>query len=352
MALEYRLFSQIDLADPFFDSLKSDYKEFTEWFNKKAAQGECTYVFYSDNGCLDGFLYLKTEDEAVSDVVPMLPAYMRIKIGTFKINAHGTKLGERFLKKVFDHALDRQINEIYVTIFDHHQSLINLFSSYGFQQVAHKTTPNGREGVYLRRVRHTPYVDPMQSYPLVNLASSTPYMLALMPEWHTRLLPDSMLVNENARIIQDVSHTNSIHKVYLGAIPGMNRLTPGTPIVIYRTTDNQGPAEYRSVATSICVIEEYRHLSSFQSKDEFLRYCGPYSVFTEPELNDFWDRRRYPHVIRFSYNVALNRRPTRQQLADEVGIDRTLRWSLVPLTPAQLLNIARLGQIDESLIVY
>lgn len=29
-------FSEIDLADDFFGSLKIDYPEFTEWFNKKS----------------------------------------------------------------------------------------------------------------------------------------------------------------------------------------------------------------------------------------------------------------------------------------------------------------------------
>ena len=33
LKLEY--FSNINLNDPFFDSLKSDYKEFSDWFNKK-----------------------------------------------------------------------------------------------------------------------------------------------------------------------------------------------------------------------------------------------------------------------------------------------------------------------------
>ena len=30
--LIYSKFSEIDLNDPFFDSLKDDYKEFSDWF--------------------------------------------------------------------------------------------------------------------------------------------------------------------------------------------------------------------------------------------------------------------------------------------------------------------------------
>ncbi|CUJ39450.1 Uncharacterised protein [Achromobacter xylosoxidans] len=351
MTIEYRTFASLDLADPFFDSLKRDYAEFPAWFEKKARQGECAYVFHSDFGVLDGFLYLKIEEDAVDDVHPSLPPSLRVKVGTFKINAHGTKLGERFLKKIFDHAVDRHVEEIYVTVFDHHEGLISLFTTYGFERVASKSTDNGVEGVYLRRMRRA-YEDPLKSYPLVSLVGTSPHLLALHPVWHTRLLPDSMLRNEDARIVQDVSHTNSIHKVYLGAMPGMSSLRPGDPLVIYRTSDNMGPAEYRSVATSICVMEEYRHISSFASLEDFLNYCNPYSVFTEAELIDFWRRRKYPHVLRFSYNIALNRRPTRQRLADDVGLNRAARWSLLPIEPDHLLRIANLGEIDESLVVH
>lgn len=351
MGMEYKAFGEIDLADPFFDSLKADYVEFSEWYRRKADAGERAYVFYSDGHVLDGFLYLKAEDEAVTDTTPPLPPARRIKIGTFKINAHGTRLGERFMKKIFDHAVDAGADQLYVTIFDQHFALIQLFLSYGFARVSNKTTHNGTEGLYLREIRNF-YNGPMLSYPLVNLNGTQPYLLALYPEWHTRLLPDSILNNEDLRIVQDISHTNSIHKVYLGAIPGMSGLRAGDPLVIYRTSDNRGPAEYRSVATSFCVMEEYRNIHSFSDLEGFLRYCAPYSVFTEPELIGFWNTRKYPHVLRFTYNIALNRRVTRQRLADEVGLDRAARWSLLPISDAQFRRIAQLGEVDESLIVH
>ncbi len=42
----------------------------------------------------------------------------RLKIGTFKVVASGFRLGERFLKIVFDNAIANKVEEIYVTIFD------------------------------------------------------------------------------------------------------------------------------------------------------------------------------------------------------------------------------------------
>ena len=79
-------FANISLADPFFDSLKADYPGFEAWFGRKATEN--AFVQYGDNGQLQAFLYLKEERDAVTDVSPQLPAAPRLKVGTFKIEAH------------------------------------------------------------------------------------------------------------------------------------------------------------------------------------------------------------------------------------------------------------------------
>ncbi|WP_130619825.1 N-acetyltransferase [Dyella amyloliquefaciens] len=347
MNLELRKFKDINLADPFFDSLKADYAEFPAWFAKKAE--DAAYVFEGDGGAIDGFLYLKVEEGEVGDVVPPLPARRRIKIGTLKINAHGTKLGERFIKKIFDHALFEQVDEIYVTVFATHTSLIALFERYGFKALAEKHTQNGTELVLVRDLR-SGYVNPTASYPLVPLNGHKVALLALYPQWHTRLLPDSILNNEDADVVEDVSHTNSIHKVYLAAMAGLSALEPGDVLLIYRTSDGAGHAHYRSVATSVCVVEEYRSIHSFPDLEAFLAYCRPYSVFTDAELRNFWAAKKYPHVIRFTYNIALKKRVTRGFMIEDVGLDAAARWGFLPLTHAQFQQIIRKGEVDESLI--
>lgn len=307
-------------------------------------------MFYNDDGKIDGFLYLKVESDAVTDVTPPLPAKARLKIGTFKINPHGTRMGERFLKKIFDHAVVNAVDELYVTVFEHHDALIRLFDKYGFSMVATKETANGIETVRLKKI-FDEYVDPLKSYPLIKIEDQNPHLLALMPEWHSRLLPDSILRTEDTSIIEDISHANSIHKVYLCAMNGVQNLHAGDPLVIYRTSDGRGAAEYNSVATSLCVIEEYRNINSFENEQEFVSYCAPYSVFSEEELKQFWARRNYPHIIRFTYNIALSKRIIRKRLADEVGLNRSARWGFLPLTAGQYSKITELGQINESLII-
>ena len=348
MNLTYQKFGGINLSDPFFDSLKSDYAEFEHWFARKA--DEFAYVFYGDAGEIDGFLYLKIENEAIDDVDPPLPPACRVKVGTLKINPHGTRLGERFLKKIFDHAVTQDAAEIYVTVFEKHAALVALFQRYGFEHRASKTTPNGIELV-LVKVMGSVDGGVLERYPLVAAGNNSMYLLSLYPQWHTRLLPDSILNNEHASIVQDVSHTNSIHKVYLASMRGMENLRQGDIILIYRTSDMAGPAHYRSVATSICVVEEYRNIRSFRSRGEFMTYCAPYSVFSSDELNDFWDRKRYPHVIRFTYNFALPKRVTRGTMIEDLGFDPSSYWGFMPLTFKQFQAVISAGGLDEGLII-
>jgi len=143
-------FKQISLSDPFFDSLKEDYAEFAEWFRKKSDNQ--AFTFRNEATLLEGFLYLKVEDGQVIDTIPQLPHARRLKIGTFKINPHGTRLGERFIKRAFDIAVDQRVSAMYVTVFAKHVGLVDLFHRYGFVQKAIKQTANGVEQVLERRL--------------------------------------------------------------------------------------------------------------------------------------------------------------------------------------------------------
>lgn len=150
MALEQKFFRDIDLGDRFFDSLRSDYTGFDDWFRSK--NENTAFISYNEFNDIDGFLYLKIEDEELSDMTPSFPKMKRVKLGTFKIDAHGTKLGERFIRLVFQFAMQNKLKEIYVTIFDKHSGLIKLLERYGFTLSARKNihTPSGQEGVYFK----------------------------------------------------------------------------------------------------------------------------------------------------------------------------------------------------------
>lgn len=348
--LRLERFQDIWFEDPFFDSLKADYIEFGEWFKKKGDHQ--AFTFRNDAGLLDGFLYLKIEVEPILDTIPPLPQCRRLKIGTFKINPHGTRLGERFIKRAFDVAVEQGVDALYVTIFEKHTALVELFMKYGFVQRAIKQTTNGQELVLERRLELV-FGDVVLDYPRIPITGDRHFILSLYPEWHSRLLPDSLLKTENSSILQDVSHSNSIHKIYLAAMGGIEQLRRGDTLLIYRTAQG-GPAYYTSVVTSLCVVEELANISQFSTVEKFLAYSAPYSIFTETELRNLYRQRRYPWIIRFTYNLALRKRPNRKALVEQVGLNANGYWGFFQISTQQLNSILQLSEDYEkaSSLVY
>jgi len=152
LAVKKVYFAQVNLQDTFFDSFREDYNDFDKWYNKKA--DEIAYVCYSNN-ILSAFLYIKVEDqnENYADIEPGFKRKKRLKIGTLKVTSNGFKIGERFLKIIFDNALQYNVSEIYVTIFDKRPEqirLISLLEEWGFSLHGLKTTPTGDEKVYVK----------------------------------------------------------------------------------------------------------------------------------------------------------------------------------------------------------
>lgn len=83
-------FTDIDLKDAFFDTLKSDYPGntnstgFVNWFKKKSDAGATALVFEDEVG-IGAFIALKQEEESIDLQGSSLPAKKRIKISTMRI---------------------------------------------------------------------------------------------------------------------------------------------------------------------------------------------------------------------------------------------------------------------------
>lgn len=348
-SLKYQKFSQFDHSDAFFNSLKESYVEFSDWLVKKARADESAYVLYDETNKIEGFLYLKVEDD-VSDVQPPLPEGLHLKIGTFKFESKGTLRGQRFIKKVFDTAISKKVDHIYVTVFEKHDYLIKLFQKYGFYKHGEKHTKNGTEFVYVRDLNNI-NGDVILDYPFLINNKENKYLLSIYPDFHTRLFPDSRLLTESPDIVQDVSHTNSIHKIYICAMKDVLRMKRGDIIIIYRTTDRQGQARFRSVISSLCVVEEIKTTHDFPTLKSYIDYCGRFSVFSDAELAKIYKEGKYPYIIRFTYNVALPKRIIRDRLINEVGLNENDYWGVMKLTNNQFNEIIRLSEVNEDFIV-
>lgn len=343
--LEKKKFENINLNDPFFDSLKSDYKEFESWFTKK--KNEEAYVFY-ENQLLQGFLYIKFEDGPIIDVEPHIYCKRALKIGTLKINPHGTRLGERFIKKALDHAISMEVDLCYVTIFEKHSTLVSLLNKYGFFKQAVKISDNGIENVLVKNLKESKK-DILLDYPLIDVRNKDKYILSIYPQYHSKMFPDSILRNESIDILEDVSYTNSIHKIYVCRMP-VYQAKRGDILVIYRTKDKGKPAEYSSVVTSICVVEEIRSQDEFKDFNEFFEYANTYSIFDKNDLK-FWYNKGGCYTVKMTYNAALSKRLIRKKLIEEFGLDRFGYWGFFKITDEQFNRILQEGGVSESIII-
>lgn len=346
--LSEKKLGDVNIADPFFDSLRSDYNGFDEWFASKA--GEKAFILEDAlTSSIEGMLYLKNEEGPVTDVTPNLTTGKWLKIGTLKINAAGTKLGERVIKKAFDRAVAEGCIGIYLSVFAHHAQLISLLEKYGFVKHGEKTTESGVERVYTKSLTKDSG-DVRLNYPRFKVRGQRYWLLAVYPEYHTQLLPDSKLVTDPVDVVKDVSHTNTIEKVYVCKL-SLSRIQPGDLVITYRTSDQKGPARYRSVATSVCVAVETKRRRDFASEAEFIDYCKKYSVFDDGELRRQYRTSNRVCTLRFLYNAAFGRRIIRDRLLNDIGVSEQPRWDLRELSEQQLREILELGEVDESLVI-
>ena len=344
--IQLEKFSTVDLSDGFFDSLKSDYPGFGEWFKRKSDAGEEAYVQRDEFHQVQAFLYLKIEEGAVEDVTPILPPKRRLKIGTFKVNGHNTRVGERFFKKAFDYAIANNVEEIYVTIFDRamQKPLIDKIKTFGFVEHGRK----GEELVFVKSL-HNDWKNVEKDYPLIHRQGRKKYVLGIYPKFHSLIFPDSSVLGERYDVMADVSHANSIHKVYVSFIPKTALLKRGDIVLTYRTTDIPGRAWFRSVVTSICVVEEVKGRDQFANADEFVRYAKTYSVFSEAQLREYF-RNPKMVIIKMTYNLPLAKRINNASLITDVHVTPDY-WGFFKISDEQFDNIVKLGECNENYFI-
>ena len=255
------------------------------------------------------------------------------------------------MKIVFDNALQYKVNEIYVTIFDRtpeQLKLIELLSEWGFIEHGTKHTSTAQEKVFVRdfstKVNLT---NPKLTFPYISRAANV-FFVPIWPDYHTELLPDSILNNESpANFVENQPHRNALSKVYISHSHERN-LQPGDIILFYRTG-----GYYVSVATTLGIVEKVHDPVS--SIEELFEICRKKTFFTHEQLQKFWDRYKTmkPFVVEFLYAYSLPKRPNLERLIqlqiikDTASVPRgfhKISWD-------DLLLILKESKSNESIVV-
>lgn len=353
--IEYKMLSvklkpiaEVDLNSKFFDTLREDYEgaKFDDWFKKKAFQKESAYVF-EDKGGLKGFLYLKVEDADEVDylkITPNLTPKRRLKVGTFKIQRTGFRLGERFLRIIFDNARKWNVEEIYVTLFenkrDEVKALRKLMMEWGFVHWGYKR--NGEEVLVKNIADYQSGKSPKYNYPLIK-ANAKHYFLPIYPEYHTDLFPDNILSNEDMSLYsENRGHRYAIEKMYLSAAFDIHA-EPSDLVLIYRIGERNSYKNYTSVVTGIAIIED---IIKTKTVDERIQICKDKSIFTETQIKSF--KNKYPLVVKLLDYTPFRYKVTLKQLRDLEIVDRASGpRPFTIITDEQYNDILKLGMDGE-----
>ncbi len=305
-AYKWKRLSELDIHDSFFDSLKEDYPEFEEWYNRKANEGKQAFAYIDGNG-IGAFVMLKVgECEEISLANQILPKCSRLKISTLKLSdrVEGNRLGEGAIGIALWNWLESDDEEIYVTVFDKHRKLIEMLQKFGFVLAGHNSR---NEGVYLRSKNAINFMTPYTSFPFINKETKAFAMLPIESEWHDKIFPYSELKNTK-QDTEEFAAANGMTKTYICFPVSTPCYSPGIPIMIYRKSSDENNRSFKSVVTSYGTIVSFEIIKQngicLKSFNDYNDMVGNKSVFSQNEIKTFYDRKKNLCVVELVYNHA------------------------------------------------
>lgn len=267
----------MDLEDDFFSTLRSDYKGFDNWFIKKQRKEEMAYVTMTKDNKVTSFLMLKEEDENEnysSFENPFRPA-KRIKVSTFKVSDTGKKIGECFIKIMINEAIQKNVDEIYVTSFEKQKSLIYLLEQYGFKLFTYKNTEKldgtvEKEAIYVKDIKDK------SQYPYVQLKEQGIFIFPVIPKYHKLLFEDAE--GEYQISIDDTqgknTSANAIKKAFISNAK-IKKIKSGDIVLFYASHN-------KKAVTTLGIVETT--WNEFESQEEIFNIVRKRTAYDEEEL--------------------------------------------------------------------
>lgn len=345
-------FKDINLNDQFFDSLKNDYPDFaTIWFPKCVAEDRDVFVYEDEQG-IGLFAALKQEDEEIDIVNQILPKKPRIKISTFKIadRLKGQRLGEGAIAYVLWTWQQSEYSEIYLTSYDSHRDLIDLFEKFGFEKVGQNK--NG-EWVLIKNNYNINISNPYKSFPYISETNRIISYLPIEEEFHDTLFPYSDLANTEQNRLS-IASANGITKMYISKDFNLN-FHKNDILLIYRKS-LLTPKSFHSCITSYCVVDEVKTFinngNRIKSLDEYLDYVGNKSYYDKDTLVNQYKTYRNLVVIKMLYYgyFGAGNNITYNTLKNE-GLWPDAYPTTVRLTIDQFIYILKQANLDPSKII-
>lgn len=331
---------RLDPNDSFFDSLKEDYKGFSEWFSGKRREHKKGYISKLDNGNLGSILIMKVENEneQYNDFDEPFTPKKRVKVSTFKVCDTGRGLGESYIKIIFDYAIKEKVEEIYVTIFDKQERLIHLFEEYGFKLFTRKNTKKSdgtieKEGVYVRTLDFSQNV-----YPEIVISNQNSYFVPIKDEYTRMLFPDLFLYQQISidDYEYDSQYNTGIKKIYICNSP-IQRLQSGDILFFYSS-------QIKKAIMCYGVIEQVFRANEINDYLTFKGIIYKRTVYKEEYLKEAFENNYL--VIMFKFYSGLKKPLTFDMLKDENIIKGAIQ-SIQSINPPNVKKIVELSGIES-----
>ena len=335
----------LDLSDPIFDGLKKEYPDFGNWWKKISREGRMAWVFEGNNKKLGGILILNEENEPI-DSTPPMPKRKRLKICTFNVTHRGEKLGELFLKVTIRHAIENNLNEIYLTHYTKpNDELGNLLEQYGFSKLAQKI--NG-EDIRFKIFNKVIPKEEIENIPPVELNKRyypafydgqrvRKHIIPIRPQYHDRLFIEYRhripSIFEGAGEL--VTEGNTIKKAYICHTMS-KKINSGDILLFYRSKDNKE-------LTSICTAEKV--FQKVERYEEVIKIVGKRTVYSKNDLLEILNQGPATIII-FLLHFELKRYISLHNL-QKAGIVRRAPQSVMEISDERYRQILKMGGLDE-----
>jgi hypothetical protein len=345
-ALHEEFVYNLKIEDPFFDSLRAEYREFDDWFKRIKRQGRKCFVYYKGNA-ISALLIYKDEDEAIPCIPPLL-AHRRLKISTFKSDPSGNRLGELFIKMAVRYCVNNNIDEMYLTHFlkEEGDPLDKLLSDYGFAKKAKKSDG---EDVYVKKLAPdlegiaeiTNFEIGRRYYPSFYYGKLVQkFIVPIRAEYHKRLFDDYLMYMGQSSLGRYVKNReefivegNTISKAYL-CHAHIKKIQVGDLLLFYRSWE-------KSRITAIGVVEK---VSRFQEARKIAQIVGNRTVYSIPEIEDIAEKPTLVLLFRWHFYFP---HPLTLNTLRRLRVLTNAPQSIITLTHENYLKIKKESRFNE-----
>lgn len=293
--INYKYLHELDINDAFFNSLKVDYAGFEEWFKKKQSKEAQAYVTESD-GKLTSFLMLKVEneDEEYKDFLKPFKPARRLKISTLKVADTGKRIGETFIKIIVEKAIKENVEEIYVTVFDKQEFLIDMLESYGFKKYTKKRTPRSDGGIELENVLVKSMKNKENYYPFFEIDDNRIFLVPIRDKYHHLLFQESE--KQFQLSLEDFQGknvaSNSLKKAYL-CDSKIKQIQKGSILLFYSSGT-------KKAITSLGIVDAV--FNKFDNFDEMFNLVKKRTAYDEHELRENFKNDKLVILFKLYYS--------------------------------------------------